>query len=46
MPEYNAGIAIRFWQSLALPHSEYGAASMIRGGIPDFERSQSNDSGF
>ena len=42
MPEYNASIAIRFWLSLALPHSEYGAASMVRAGIPDFERTQAN----
>ena len=42
MPEYSAGIAIRFWLSLALPHCEYGAASMVRAGIPDFERTQAN----
>ena len=42
MPEYSAGIAIRFWLSLALPHCEYGAASMVRAGIPEFERTQAN----
>ena len=42
MPEYSAGIAIQFWLSLALPHCEYGKASMVRAGIPDFERTQAN----
>ena len=27
---------------IALPHCEYGAASMVRAGIPDFERMQAN----
>ena len=31
-----------FWLSLAPPHSEYGAASTARAGIPDFERKQAN----
>ena len=42
MPEYSAGTAIRFWFSLALLHCEYGAASMVRASIPDFERTQAN----
>ena len=42
MPEYNASIATQFWLSLALPHSEYGAASMVGACITDFERTQAN----
>jgi hypothetical protein len=40
MPEYSASIGARFWLSLGLPHSEYGAASLVRGNIPEFERTQ------
>lgn len=42
LPEYSIATLLRFWLSFALPHTEYGASSLVRGTIDQCEKLQVN----